>query len=38
MCREADLSDPGLVTLCGEIVQAQRREIDQMSRIADRLR
>ncbi|MCC4293431.1 MULTISPECIES: DUF305 domain-containing protein [Brevundimonas] len=38
MCREADLSDPELVTLCGEIVQAQRREIDQMSRIADRLR
>ena len=38
MCREADLSDPELVALCGEIVEAQRREIDQMNRIAERLR
>lgn len=33
MCREASLSDPELVTLCGEITQAQREEIDQMERI-----
>ena len=38
MCREASLSDPELVTLCGEISQAQREEIDQMERIAARLR
>jgi len=38
MCREASLSDPELVTLCGEITQAQREEIDQMERIAARLR
>ncbi|RUM96776.1 DUF305 domain-containing protein [Pseudaminobacter arsenicus] len=37
MCREANLSDTELVTLCGEIAQAQREEIDQMERIADRL-
>ncbi len=37
MCREASLSDPELVTLCGEITQAQREEIDQMERIAARL-
>ena len=38
MCREASLSDPELVTLCGEITQAQREEINQMERIAARLR
>lgn len=38
MCREADLSDPELVTLCGEIGEAQRAEIEQMERIAQRLR
>ena len=38
MCREASLSDPELMTLCGEITQAQREEIDQMERIAARLR
>jgi hypothetical protein len=38
MCRETNLSDPELVTLCGEIMQAQRDEIEQMERIADRLR
>lgn len=37
MCREASLSDPELVTLCREITQAQREEIDQMERIAARL-
>ena len=38
MCREANLSDSELVTLCGEIAQAQREEIDQMEAIAARLR
>lgn len=38
MCREANLSDPELVTLCGEIAKAQRDEIDQMEKIAARLR
>lgn len=38
MCREADLSDPELVTLCGEIAKAQREEIEQMNRIAERIR
>jgi hypothetical protein len=38
MCREASLSDPELVTLCGEITQAQREEIEQMERIAARIR
>nr|WP_295469283.1 DUF305 domain-containing protein [Mesorhizobium sp.] len=38
MCREAILCHPGLLHLCGEITQAQREEIDQMERIAARLR
>lgn len=37
MCREASLSDPELVNLCGEITRAQREEIDRMERIAARL-
>lgn len=37
MCREARLSDPELVKLCGEITQAQRVEIRQMEAIAKRL-
>ena len=37
MCREARLSDPELVKLCGEIVNAQRAEIRQMEAIAARL-
>lgn len=37
MCREASLSDPELVALCGEIIDAQRQEIEQMERIGDRL-
>ena len=37
MCREADLQDPELVTLCGEIIEAQRREIEQMEAIGARL-
>ncbi|MCV0415702.1 MAG: DUF305 domain-containing protein [Brevundimonas sp.] len=37
MCREANLSDPELVALCRDITVAQRTEIDQMERIAQRL-
>ncbi|SMQ67557.1 protein of unknown function [Devosia lucknowensis] len=37
MCREADLEDAELVALCGEIIEAQRREIEQMQAIGDRL-
>lgn len=38
MCREANLSDPELLSLCGEISQAQREEIEQMENIAARIR
>ena len=38
MCREAKLRDPELVKLCQDILQAQRREIEQMNTIAARLR
>ncbi len=38
MCRKANLSDPELVALCEDITEAQREEIDQMERIASRLR
>lgn len=37
MCREANLSDAELLSLCGEITKAQRREIDQMNRIAEKI-
>ena len=37
MCREATLADEELVALCADIVEAQRSEIDQMERIAERL-
>lgn len=36
MCREASLSDPEIIALCGQIQQSQREEIDQMKRILDR--
>lgn len=38
MCREASLTDQELIALCGEIARAQREEIEQMERIAARLR
>ncbi|EPK6321508.1 DUF305 domain-containing protein [Pseudomonas aeruginosa] len=38
MCREAQLSDPELVNLCQAISDGQRAEIEQMNRIAARLR
>ena len=37
MCGQASLSDAELQQLCGAIIKAQREEIDQMDRIADRL-
>ena len=37
MCREADIEDAELVRLCGEIIEAQRREIQQMEEIGQRL-
>jgi len=38
MCREAKLTDPELVSLCQNISRTQREEIEQMDRIAARLR
>lgn len=38
MCREADLADSELASLCREISKAQREEIERMERIAARLR
>ena len=35
MCREAAITDPELVKLCGEMTESQRREIDQMNRILE---
>ena len=36
MCREAALTDPELVALCGRIERSQREEIDQMNAILAR--
>jgi uncharacterized protein (DUF305 family) len=37
MCREADIRDQELVQLCGDIIEAQRREIEQIETIGARL-
>ncbi|KLN52171.1 DUF305 domain-containing protein [Variovorax paradoxus] len=37
MCREAELKDPELVKLCGQIPSSQRKEIDEMNAIQKRL-
>lgn len=37
MCRKAQLTDPELVKLCGEISRGQRAEIEQMNAIETRL-
>jgi uncharacterized protein (DUF305 family) len=36
MCREAAITDPEIVALCGQIQRSQRQEIDQMKRILAR--
>jgi uncharacterized protein (DUF305 family) len=36
MCREAAVSDPEIIALCGNIQRSQRAEIDQMKRILER--
>lgn len=38
MCREASVTDAELKKLCGEIIQGQQREIDQMQAILARLK
>lgn len=38
MCREAPISDAELKALCGEIIESQQREIDQMQAIFARLK
>lgn len=37
MCREADLRDREVKRLCGQIIESQRREIDEMKAILDRI-
>ena len=37
MCREADLRDGDVKRLCGQISESQRREIDEMKAILDRI-
>lgn len=36
MCNEADISDPEIVRLCGQIIESQEREIAQMEQILAR--
>ena len=37
VCQEADITDPEIIELCDQIIEAQRSEIEQMQRImADR--
>jgi uncharacterized protein (DUF305 family) len=36
MCREASITDPEIVTLCEQIIQSQRDEINQMKAILER--
>ncbi len=36
MCKEASLTDPQIIRLCGEIKESQRREIDEMKAILAR--
>lgn len=38
MCREAPITDSELRRLCGEIIESQQREIDQMRAILARLK
>ena len=36
MCREASITAPEIIALCGRIQQSQRQEIDQMTRMLER--
>lgn len=36
-CQEANITDPEIEQLCDQIIKAQRKEIDQMKQILDRL-
>jgi uncharacterized protein (DUF305 family) len=36
MCRQASITDPEIIALCGQIRQSQRAEIEQMKRMLDR--
>jgi uncharacterized protein (DUF305 family) len=36
MCRQASVSDPQIVRLCGEIIESQQREIDEMKGMLQR--
>ncbi len=38
MCNEAKVSDPELKALCADIVEGQRREVDQLKSILARLK
>lgn len=35
MCREASITDPEIIALCGQIQRSQRQEIDQMTRMLE---
>jgi uncharacterized protein (DUF305 family) len=37
MCEKANISDPEIAELCGQIVESQKKEINQMKRILERL-
>ena len=36
MCQEASITNPEIQALCGEIIESQRREIEQMTAILER--
>ncbi|OWP36679.1 DUF305 domain-containing protein, partial [Klebsiella aerogenes] len=36
VCQEADITDPEIVQLCDDIVEAQQEEIAQMEEILER--
>lgn len=36
MCERLSITDPRIIDLCGEIVEAQKREIDEMKELLAR--
>lgn len=38
MCGKSSIRDPEVIALCGRIIESQRREIDQMENILNRIR